>query len=86
MGEILKRGSQDPMKEKSELELLYEVLEEQRKNHLANEIKLQYLKVQLIGHPNDEALARVVKQSETMAENDKIILRLIRQRIKELEK
>lgn len=44
------------MAEKSDLELLQEILEEQRKQALWHDIQLHYLKCMAIAHPKDDKI------------------------------
>lgn len=74
------------MAEKSDLELLQEILEEQRKQALWHDIQLHYLKCMAIAHPNDTKLPNNIRMQEKVIENHQVILRSIRNMIKELEK
>lgn len=72
--------------DKSEIDLLYEILEEQRRGALKREIELQLLKMAVIQNPQDVNLVKTMNVTEKLMASDKMVLRIIRQRIKETEK
>lgn len=72
------------MVEKSDMELLLEILEESRLNHLKAEIQLEYFKVQSIAF-KDPNIPTMIKNQEKMIENDKIWMRILRSKIKDLQ-
>lgn len=75
------------MKEKSDVELMYENLEAHRKATLINEIEVQFLKVKSIALKGDGSkLQALIRQKEEEGENNKTVLRLMRAHIKEMEK
>jgi len=73
------------LKEKNELELLMEILNDHQKGMLVNSLKIEQLKVLSISK-NDPRLPQVIKELEDGQEVNEVMTRTIKERIKEIIK
>lgn len=71
---------------RSELDMLYSILEEERLQKIKREIELQLVKIGLIKNAGDPNLTKTMKSLEMLLEQQDVVLRIIRMRINEMEK